>query len=407
MHETIERRQPDRPRDAPLGPAQAYRRLIEQGELAFDPVQAVCIDRLDALAAALAHYRPKPPQRTGGFLSKLAHRAPPTADVPMGLYIHGDVGRGKSMLMDLFHAHVGLPQKRRAHFHEFMIDVQQRLHALRQADAADDVLMQVAADLARDQWLLCFDEFHVVDIADAMILGRLFQGLFRHGVVVVATSNWPPRRLYEDGLNRDRFLPFIDLLLAHVEVMALEGPVDYRLTHLKNVPVYHAPLGPATDAKLDRIFKVLAHGDPGRPEELEVGMRSLPVPKAADGVAFFGFDDLCARPLGAADYLALTERYHSIIMTGVPRLTADKRNEARRFMTLVDALYERRTMLFVSAEVPPEDLYPGGDGAFEFQRTVSRLSEMQSQSYLDACRTRPNAEAFKDFQPFALTSDLI
>ncbi len=392
----------------PSGPQAAYQRLLQSGEISEDPRQAEVVERLDALAHELKTYQP--PARTqprGGLFARLGNRAPSTAEVPMGLYLHGDVGRGKSMLMDLFFNHTPVQAKRRAHFHEFMLDTHQRLHALRQQPGIDDALVTVADQLADAHHLLCFDEFLVTNIADAMILARLFEAMFKRGVIVVATSNFPPKRLYEGGLNRDRFVPFIDILLAHVEVMALAGPVDYRLSHLSDVPAYHTPLGPATDAKLDRIFAILAQGDPGQPERLAIGARHLDVPKAAEGVAVFDFNDLCAQPLGAADYLALTERYHSIILKNLPRLTPDKRNEARRFITLVDALYERRTMLFITADVPPDQLYASGDGAFEFQRTTSRLAEMQSQTYLNACRTRPSPETFKHFQPFALTSDLI
>ena len=382
---------------------------IARGELRPDPLQQAAAERLDRLARELEGYEPAPAatHRSGGGLLALlglGREEPPPVPPPRGVYIHGDVGRGKSMLMDQFFAESPVRAKRRAHFHEFMLDVQRRLHAYRQDEGREDPLKRLAADLAGEHVLLCFDEFHVVDIADAMILGRLFEGLFEHGVVVVATSNWPPRRLYENGLNRDRFLPFIDLLLSRVDVVALEGPVDYRLQRLRDVPVYHHPPGPEADARLDETFRTLADGGEGGPEDLPVGSRRLRVPRAAGGVADFPFRDLCEQPLGPADYLALTERYHTVILRGVPLLTPNRRNEARRFMTLVDALYERRTMLFLSADAPPEALYPRGDGSFEFRRTVSRLTEMQSREYLERCRERP--DAFEAFVPFALTSDL-
>jgi cell division protein ZapE len=382
---------------------------VAKGDLRPDPLQQAAAERLDRLARELEGYEPAPaaPKPSGGLLALLGlarEESPPAPPPPRGVYIHGDVGRGKSMLMDQFFAESPVRAKRRAHFHEFMLDVQRRLHAFRQDEGREDPLKRLAADLAAEHRLLCFDEFHVVDIADAMILGRLFEGLFEQGVVVVATSNWPPRRLYENGLNRDRFLPFIDLLLSRVDVVALEGPVDYRLQRLRDVPVYHHPPGPEADARLSEIFRTLADGAEGGPEELPVGSRRLRVPKAAGGVADFPFRDLCEQPLGPADYLALTERYHTLILRGVPLLTPNRRNEARRFMTLVDALYERRTMLFLSADVPPEALYARGDGSFEFRRTVSRLTEMQSREYLERCRERP--DAFEAFVPFALTSDL-
>ena len=388
-------------------PLQQLQALIARGELRFDPVQEAAARRLDVLDGELRAWSPAAPPAAGGFLARLGFgrdSAPPPA--PNGVYLHGGVGRGKSMLMDLFFASAPDLPKRRAHFHEFMQDVHQRLHSLRQGEAHEDPVQALAEDLAKAQRLLCFDEFHVVNIADAMILGRLFEQLFALGVVLVATSNWPPQRLYENGLNRDRFLPFIDLLLAKVDVVPLEGPVDYRLARLHDLPVYHHPLGTDADAALDTVFSALTDGASPEPEEIAVGTRRLRVPRAAAGVARFDFDDLCERALGAADYLALTERYHGLFLEGVPLLTPDRRNEARRFMTLVDALYERRVMLFVSAEAPPERLYASGDGAFEFQRTVSRLLEMQSSAYLEASRNRHPDQLPKTFEPFALTSDL-
>ena len=318
----------------------------------------------------------------------------------------GGVGRGKSMLMDLFFDDVQVPKKRRAHFHEFMLDVQRRLHALREAGGGADPLRTLAGDLAGESPLLCFDEFHIVNIADAMILGRLFEGLFEAGVVVVATSNWPPDRLYENGLNRDRFTPFIDLLKSRVEIVPLDGPTDYRLGRLAGLPVFFAPLGEASDAAIERVFKALHGSRPEAPEAIAVGGRTLHAPRAAGPVALFAFKDLCERPLGAADYLALTDRFDALVLKGVPRLTPDLRNEARRFMTLVDACYERRLLLFLSADAPPEDLYATGEGAFEFQRTVSRLEEMQSEDYRRTARERRQV-ALPDFEPYALTSDLM
>jgi cell division protein ZapE len=284
--------------------------------------------------------------------------------------------------------------------------VQRRLHDLRASGPAEDPLQTVAGDIANGNRLLCFDEFHVVDIADAMMLGRLFEGLFERGLVVVATSNWPPDRLYENGLNRDRFLPFIDLLKTRVDVVALDGPTDYRLERLRDLPVYHHPLGAESDAALDAAFAALTDNAVPTSVDVAVGSRTLHVPRAAARVARFTFADLCNRPLGAADYLALTERFHTLFLENVPILAPNRRNEARRFMTLVDALYERRMMLFLSAEAPAERLYPSGDGAFEFQRTTSRLLEMQSHDWLEACRQRRPEELPKTFAPYALTSDL-
>jgi cell division protein ZapE len=284
-----------------------------------------------------------------------------------------------------------------------MLEVHRRLNALRERGRGEPI-RELAADVAAGARLLCFDEFVVQNIADAMILARLFEGLFEHGVVVVLTSNFPPRRLYEGGLNRDRFLPFIDLIEERLEVVEVDAGTDYRLARLRDMAVYHCPLGPATDAWLEEAFRVLSDDADGEEQTVAVGSRRLTVPRAAHGVAWFGFDDLCARALGAADYLALTDRYDTLILSGVPRLTPDKRNEARRFITLVDALYERRTKLIIGADAPPEAIYASGDGAFEFQRTVSRLMEMQSRAYIEAgvARGAPS----RDFGAFALTTDL-
>jgi cell division protein ZapE len=384
---------------------EAYAAKLAAGELKPDPAQRVVAERLERLERDLA-LLPVAARREGGLLARLARkrRAPPPT--PRGLYIWGGVGRGKSMLMDLFFAGVPEPSKRRTHFHEFMLEVQQRLHALRQDGGRQDPLKLLAADIAGESRLLCFDEFHVVDIADAMILGRLFTGLFEQGVVVVATSNWPPDRLYEGGLQRQLFLPFIELLRETLDVLPLDGAIDYRLVRLHDIPVYIHPLGPAADERAEAIWEALTDNAPGDPDQIAVGTRHLPVQRAARGVAAFSFGELCARALGAADYLALSEHYHTIILSGVPLLTPDRRNEARRFMTLVDALYERRMVLVVTAEAAPDRLYPTGDGAFEFQRTVSRLMEMQSRDYLERSRDRSALDLPKDFAPFALTSDL-
>lgn len=374
-----------------------YAELLQSGAIDADPDQARAVEALARLHADLKGYAP--PRKGGWF-----RRGKP-ATAPAGVYLHGGVGRGKSMLMDLFYGSVDVEKKRRAHFHEFMIDVHQRLHARRQSHPKEgEPIVPLADALAGEAWLLCFDEFHVTNIADAMILGRLFDALHERGVVVVATSNFAPDRLYEGGLQRSLFVPFIERLKERVVVLALEGARDYRLDRLKDVEVYHHPLGPAADAALEQVFRTMSDGAEGWADVIQVGTRELQVPRAAHGVAWFHFDDLCARALGAADYLALGEHYDTLIVDGVPLLSPDKRNEARRFMTLVDALYERGLYLVCSAEAAPERLYPRGDGAFEFERTVSRLNEMQSADYLEAAMKR--ARNPKPFEPFALTSDL-
>ncbi|MEZ5866420.1 MAG: cell division protein ZapE [Geminicoccaceae bacterium] len=303
-------------------PLERYQALLDAGTIVQDPVQRSVAERLEVLARTLERQPAPATEPARGLLGRLMGRTPvPAEPAPKGLYIHGGVGRGKSMLMDLFFAEVHIAAKRRVHFHAFMLDVQARLHALRQASGKGDPLIQVARALATETRLLCFDEFHVVDIADAMILGRLFEALFAEGMVVVATSNWPPDRLYEDGLNRVRFLPFIDLLKERLDVVALDGPVDYRLERLRDLPAYHYPLGPEATAALDGIFKALADGVEPAAAEARGQARRLDVPLAAGGVARFGFADLCAQPLGAADYLAIAGRYHSVVLDGVPLLT--------------------------------------------------------------------------------------
>lgn len=377
---------------------------IAAGELEPDPRQHAAMERLDSLARELG--ATPPPSRPRGLFGRLGLGRASERQVLRGVYLHGDVGRGKSMLMDLFFEAAPIAAKRRVHFHAFMLEVQERLAELRRRGEHPDPLAAIAAELAAGARLLCFDELEVRDIADAMILGRLFEALLARGVVLVATSNLPPGRLYEGGLNRDRFLPFIELIQSRLDVVALDGPVDYRLRRLDGVPVYLAPLGPETAARLAQLVTVLTDGVPLRPETLEVQGRRLEVPKTAGGLAVFPFRALCERPLAAADYLALTERYHTLVLEGVPILTPDRRNEARRFVTLVDALYERRVMLISTAEAEPEALYPEGEGAFEFRRTVSRLREMQSRAWLERCRDRRPEDLPASFAPFALTSDL-
>ncbi len=382
-------------------PLELLDRRIAAGELAPDPLQRAAAERLDRLARELAT---APPVRRG-WLARLGGRASPTSP-PRGVYLYGDVGRGKSMVMDLFFAAAPLSAKRRVHFQAFMLEVHRRLAELRAASAERDPLGALVRRIAAETRLLCLDELEVRDIADAMILGRLFEGLLVAGVVPVVTSNRHPRRLYEGGLNRDRFEPFIELVCARLDLVALDGPVDYRLERLADVPVYLSPLGPETQAALERIVRALTDDAPLAPETLEVQGRRLLVPRAGAGLAIFPFAALCAQPLGPADYLALTERYHTLVLDGVPMLGPDRRNEARRLVTLVDALYERKVMLVMTAEAPPDQLYPEGEGAFEFRRTVSRLEEMRSREWLERCRDRRPEALPRDFVPFALTSDL-
>jgi len=398
------------------GPKERYTAMLEDGTLKADPVQASVIDKLQQLHDHLLTMSATDVDK--GFLARFGFRSwslwtsgNGQSDQPSpaerGLYIHGPVGRGKSMLMDLFFETAPLEPKQRVHFHAFMQDVHKRLSDLRQSggdQATDDVISNLASDIAEKTRLLCFDEFHVQNIADAMILGRLFDHLFNAGTITVATSNFPPDRLYENGLNRDRFLPFIERLKNQLEIVTLAGPTDYRLGRLVDIPVYYSPVGPKADEALLTIFAKLTDDASGEIQEIEINSRRLVIPKAARGVAWFGFAALCEQPLGAADYLALAERYHTIILQDVPKLTHEKHNEARRFMTLVDALYECRVNLILSADAEPQDLYQAGEGAFEFERTASRLMEMRSREYI---QTPPSTVAAADFIPFALTTDLI
>ncbi|MBI3517356.1 MAG: cell division protein ZapE [Proteobacteria bacterium] len=371
------------------GPLSRYHALVNRGRIRPDHAQAFVAARLDQLHGRLGGYEPSTQPPSWRSLLKRDRRREP----PRGLYIHGSVGRGKSMLMDVFFAGAPVPRKRRVHFHAFMAEVHQRLHVQRQATKGQqaDPLVQVAREIADQTWLLCFDEFVVNNIADAMILGRLFQTLIELGVVIVSTSNFAPDDLYKDGLQRDRFEPFIALLKAELDVVSLDGTVDYRMARLAGRPVYHAPLGSAADDALAQAWSDLTDDAECVIAIVEVLGRKLEVPCAAKGVARFSFDALCARPLGASDYLALAARFHTLIIDQVPELGQALHNEARRFITLIDALYESKTKLVMAAAAAPEHLYPEGTGAFEFRRTVSRLMEMQSADYL-AVPTRQAAE---------------
>jgi cell division protein ZapE len=372
-------------------PLSLYRAKLAAGELRADPAQALAAEKLETLYRALKDYQP---QSGPGFWRAhlgfargfgLSSAGAP----PMGLYLVGNVGTGKSMLMDLFFATAPLPKKRRVHFHAFMLEVHERLHKWRQkeakATANADPIPPLAERIAGEAWLLCFDEFQVTNIADAVILGRLFGALFERGVVVVATSNTAPDDLYKGGLQRELFLPAIEILKKKMDVLQIDSGTDYRLGRVEDVAVYHTPLGPEATAALEAAFRRFADEDetPG-PTEIVILGRKLKIPCAAGRVAMMSFAELCEQPLGPADYVAIASHFHTLVVDGIPVLSPDQRDVTRRFITLIDELYEHRVNLFCAAAAPPDQLVSAGDYAKEFRRTASRLHEMQSEDYLES-----------------------
>ncbi len=379
--------------------ASRYAAMVAEGRLDADPAQRAVVDQLDRLAARLEAHRLA---RKGSALGWIFGRKEPAEPI-RGLYLWGSVGRGKTMLVDLFHDGLHVQRKRRVHFHAFMADVHARIHLWRQRAKAgevkgDDPIQPVAEALAEEAWVLCFDEFSVTDIADAMILGRLFQALFARGVVIVATSNVEPSRLYLNGLNRSLFLPFIALIEQKMQVVRLDARTDYRLEKLQGHAVYYVPADDAARAALDQLFDELSAGQKVGPRRIDLGGRSLEIPRAAGGVARASFAELCQNPLGTMDFLALARNFHTLVLDGIPVMDITHRNDTKRFITLIDILYEHHVKLVASADAEPDALCLSerGHEAFEFQRTASRLIEMRSESYLALPHGRADSEASGD-----------
>jgi cell division protein ZapE len=373
--------------------------MVREGAIERDPAQETVLHELDRLADELAEFQLGQKSSTLGWLFGARRAATP----PRGLYIWGPVGRGKTMLMDLFFHAVPVKRKRRVHFHAFMADVHARIHDWRQRKKAgvakgDDPMTPVAEALADEAWLLCFDEFSVTDITDAMILGRLFQAMFARGVVVVATSNVEPAKLYEGGLNRSLFTPFILKIEERMKVMALDARTDFRLEKLSGVAAYNTPVDEQARLAMDAAFRKLTGHVKGVLTRISVGGRDIPATNTSNGVARFSFEELCEKPHGATDFLAIAREFHTILIDGIPMMDFWKRNEARRFIWLIDALYDLHVKVIVSAAAEPTGLYIAGEGreAFEFERTASRLIEMRSREYLERAHGLATSEASGD-----------
>ncbi|WP_419908040.1 cell division protein ZapE [Hoeflea sp.] len=370
--------------------SERYRALVESGEIESDDAQVTLARALDRVLAEIGERRLTNKSSHLGWLFARRQKKLPSI---RGLYIHGAVGRGKTMLMDLFFELIVAQRKRRVHFHDFMADVHERIYAHRQAlkrgeTKQEDPIPPVAAQLIEEAWVLCFDEFSVTDIADAMILSRLFEQLFKRGCVLVATSNVEPDDLYHNGLNRQLFLPFIELLKTRVDIFSLDARTDYRLEKLQQLPVYLTPINNETKIAMAKAWREMTVGHIAHPNTISVKGREIEIPLEAAGIARFTFDELCARPLAASDYHIIAHRYHTVFLENIPVMDEDRRNEAKRFINLVDMLYDAGTRLIISAAAAPEDLYVGkrGSESFEFARTASRLFEMQSADYLAASR---------------------
>lgn len=370
-----------------MAPLERYRALLDSGALKPDPAQELAAENLNRLYDALQTWRPRRARLFGLGMQQQAD--------PKSIYIFGDVGRGKSALMDLFFESVALPAKRRVHFNEFMAETHGFIHVWRNLSpaerrgrpeyvrrAGEDPIAPAAKRIASAATLLCLDEFQVTDVADAMILGRLFEKLLERGIVAVLTSNTAPDQLYEGGINRELFLPFIAMIQQQFEIVELAGALDYRLSHMAGLHIYNTPLGLGADRAMDRAWQKLTEGNSGETVAIEVLGHKLVVPKAAEGVARFSFDALCGSALGTSDYLAIADRFHTVLIDHIPQLGPEKSNEARRLTLMIDTFYDRRIKVICSAATRPELLYISGDNATAFRRAASRLLEMQSTDYL-------------------------
>ncbi|MEM6933332.1 MAG: cell division protein ZapE [Pseudomonadota bacterium] len=362
------------------GPMPTYRARIAEGAIRADSAQRAAVEKLQLLHMRLKDYNPSAGKKVAlgwlGFGRKAAKQDKQLA----GIYMYGGVGRGKSMLMDLFFDGAPVPRKRRVHFHAFMAEVHVGVHIARESNVRDPI-KPVADEIAEGATLLCFDEFQVTDITDAMILGRLFEALFERGVVMVATSNRTPDDLYKDGLNRALFLPFIQLLKERVDIVELDSPTDYRLGRAMQEQRYFWPLGPGADIGMNAAWARETAGEDAVPVTLSIRGRRIKINDATEDVGRASFEEVCEQPLGPSDYLAIAERFRTFLLTSVPKMGWEMNNEAKRFVTLIDAFYEAQVKLYIAAAVPPEDLYTEGKGVFEFERTASRLAEMQSDAY--------------------------
>lgn len=367
----------------PKLPSDLYAAQVRNGQLSPDAGQEAVLRGLDALASQLDGYTP--PSATGGLGWLFKRKQAPVGPGPV--YVWGDVGRGKTLVMDLFHQAIAPVSKRRVHFHGFMQDVHRDIHVYRQGqrkgliDMSSDPIKAVASQIARDANVLCLDEFQVKDITDAMILGRLFEALLEAGCVIVATSNIAPDELYRNGLNRNLFEPFIDLIKQRFDIIELDGPTDYRLDQLVGEDVYFCPLGPGTATRMKVLWRKVTGTDGADEAWLDVGRRKLHVPRMARGAAWFNFAELCDEPLGNADYLTIARNYHTVFIAEVRELGEAESNAARRFINLIDTLYDAKVRLVIAAETPPEGIWRHAETPVEFARTVSRLNEMQSADW--------------------------